>query len=109
MENPFFWQTYGISALMAFIAGIIPSSRRSKIFRVILLCIAVLIFSYFIRQYVDWAYDHPVNPSDGAAKTLSVLFGWLIGLVWPIVPSFFLARGLVWCFRKFQKKPPSNL
>ena len=84
-SNPYWLPVYVLAALLAVVAGGLPSRPRSLlILQALLLLSAAVLFQLFIVRHVVWAYAHPFNPSDGAAVAFSTVFGWLEGLVWPL-------------------------
>lgn len=95
-SNPFWWPLYFPSAIVAFVAGCLP--KRPKVFAVAQLCllaVAAARFHVVLARSVDWSYTHPFNPDDGGPRTFAALFGWLEGLVWPILPVFIITRFLI--------------
>jgi len=93
MENPYQIALYCIPGFLAFIAGMLPSMQhRWRVVQAMILGVASATYWYLLQLHVSWAYDHPANPNDGAPKTFALLFGWLFGLVFPIVPVWFITR-----------------
>ena len=82
IRNPHSVYLYGISGALAIIAGLI----NKRIQRLILIFISMCVYWFFLQKYVDWSCSHPFNPSDGAAKVFALGFGWLIGLLFFIIP-----------------------
>ncbi len=67
-----------------------------RVIRLCFLLMAAIIFEVFLLFYVDWAYTHSFNASDGAARSFALLFGWLIGLVIIVIPVYWLTKLLKW-------------
>ena len=85
---------------MAVVAGVLPIRPRSLlILQVLVLLGAAVLFQSFIVRYVVWAYAHPFNPTDGAAVAFAAMFGWVAGLVWPILPLYTVTRLIRWVIR----------
>ena len=87
--NPYSIPQFLLSALLALAASFQP--RRS--WKWLLLFSAVLTFWAFLQPAVHWAYSHPFNPSDGAAKASALLFGWAVGLIGVVLPVYWISRG----------------
>ena len=89
MDNPYDlpWVLIGIAS--GVLAGILPSRPR---WIAALRLFVVVLGTYFcwrlLLSSVEWAYNHPFNPNDGAAKTFAYLFGWLVALLLLIGPTF---------------------
>jgi hypothetical protein len=82
LGNPYSLYLYGISGILAIIAGLINKTKL----RLILIFISMCSYWFFLQKYVAWSYSHPFNPSDGAAMVFASVFGWLIGLLFYIIP-----------------------
>ena len=97
MVNPYWLPTYVPAAVLALVAGVLPMRPRYyMLLQFVLLVAAAIIFHVFVVRSVVWAYQHPFNPSDGAPRVFASLFGWLVGLVWPILPTYAVARLWRW-------------
>lgn len=89
MENP-----YDLAWLLAGIgSGVLAGSLKQGLsFRPLAQLLIVALGAFLCwriaLQSVDWAYSHPFNPNDGGAKAFVYLFGWVVGIVVLIVPSF---------------------
>jgi len=98
MDNPYDlpWLIVGITT--GIFSGLLRSAARfSLLIQVLVLAFGTLLCWRLTTLSVAWAYQHPFNPNDGAARSVAYLFGWIFGLVCLILPSFaitLLARTL---------------
>ena len=86
--NPYTLPLYLIPALMTFIGAL----AEKRITQVICIVMATCVFWLLLQGSVDWAYTHPFNPDDGAARSFAILFGWFYGLLIVILPTYFITR-----------------
>ncbi|MEA9566745.1 MULTISPECIES: hypothetical protein [Xanthomonas] len=89
MENPYDlpWLIVGIAT--GIFSGSLRSVARFRLLsQVLVLCLGTLLCWRLTTLSVAWAYEHPFNPNDGAARSIAYLFGWIFGLVFLILPSF---------------------
>ncbi len=90
--NPYDIPLLAIGVISGVCAGLIPGkSRTTLINRVFILGLGVCISWLLLQLLVDWAYNHPFNPADGAPRTFAFLFGWLTQFIWPILPTFLVS------------------
>lgn len=95
-ENPWNTLLYWLPGTLAFAAGLLPLRPRPLPFlHAALLLTSTVVYWCVLQHSVAWAYDHPVNPSDGAPKIFALFFGWLTGLIFPILPAWIAARFLI--------------
>ena len=105
METPYDlpWLIVGIfTGLLS--GSLSPGTRLRLAIQIFVIAIGTYVCWRLSIQSVQWAYDHPFNPNDGAAKTFVYLFGWLIALVLVILPSF----GLTTLIRYLYKRQKIN-
>ncbi|MCS3810276.1 hypothetical protein [Xanthomonas sp. 4461] len=89
MDNPYDlpWLIVGIAT--GVFSGLLRSVARLRLLiQALVLALGTLLCWRLTMLSVAWAYEHPFNPSDGAAKAVAYLFGWIFGLVFLILPSF---------------------
>jgi hypothetical protein len=89
MENP-----YDLPWLLAGIGSGVLAGSLNRAFplrpaaQLLIVAIGALLCWRIALQSVDWAYSHPFNPNDGGAKSFVYLFGWIVGIIVLILPSF---------------------
>jgi hypothetical protein len=90
MDNPYDlpWIIVGIAS--GVLAALLPARKRKRLARAAVFALGTFLCWRITLSWVEWAFAHPFNPDDGAAKTFVYLFGWLPGLVILILPSFAL-------------------
>lgn len=88
--NPYSIPQFLLTALLALAA----SFQSRRLWKWLLLLSAVLTFWAFLQPAVHWAFSHPFNPNDGAAKVSALLFGWAVGLVAVVLPVYGISRGV---------------
>ncbi|MBO9795079.1 hypothetical protein, partial [Xanthomonas phaseoli] len=91
MENPYDlpWVLIGI-ATGIFSGSLHTAGRFRLLIQMLVLALGTLLCWRLTSLSVAWSYEHPFNPNDGAARAVAHLFGWIVGLVFLILPSFFL-------------------
>jgi hypothetical protein len=94
--NPYTIVMVGIPIILSIIASL--SKRR--LIKWILLIFATAIYWILLVQYVDWSYTHPFNPDDGGPRSMAATFGWLIGIVIVIIPTYFITKVIKWFWYK---------
>ena len=89
MENPYQPPLLVVGLLSGVVAGLIPERTYTTwLNRIYILGLGASVSWFLQISSVDWAYSHPFNPNDGAAKAMVSLLGWLFALIWPILPAF---------------------
>jgi hypothetical protein len=87
---PLFWTAYGLSALFATLAGLIPP-RWGRLVQVLVILLSVLSASlFYLYRFVSWLFDlgrEPLMP-----------LVWLFEIVLPAACFFVIARLLRWRF-----------
>jgi hypothetical protein len=103
--NPFAIYMIGIPIVLSAIASIL----KRRIAKWILLVMATSTYWVLLVQYVDWSYTHPFNPNDGGPRAFSAVFGWLIGVVTVILPTYLISKFLQ-CFwhKKHRRRGGAN-
>jgi hypothetical protein len=90
MDNPYDTPILIIGLLSGVAAGLIPGRSAIRwINRLYIIALGASVSWYLRMHATDWAYSHPFNPNDGAALTMVALLGWLMALIWPILPTLF--------------------
>lgn len=105
MDNPYEFHLYFWPAVLALLA-LFPKQRK---FKVLILVLASIVYWAILQPSVEWAFNHPFNPDDGGPKTFAFLFGWLFGLIFPILPTFGLALLVKKLVSKFRGGPNKAL
>ena len=82
---------------------IAASLLKNKLWKWALLILAVVTFWAILQPLVHWAYAHPFNPSDGAAKVTALLLGWVYGLILVVIPTYWISKGIQWLLKKRTK------
>ncbi len=102
--NPYGPYLHGIPGLIAVFAAF-PKRRMA---RLVLLSVAAGIYWLILPRFVDWAYTHPFNASDGGPRAFVAMFGWLIGLVTLILPIYLAIRFSMWSLKKVRNRKQHN-
>ena len=90
MDNPFETPILVIGLISGIAAGLIPGRSRVRwINRIYILAVGACVSWFLHMRSVEWAYSHPFNPNDGGPLVMVALLGWLVALVWPILPALF--------------------
>ena len=104
MRNPYDVPLLIIGIVSGVCVGLIPGKTRAALIsRVFILALGVCVSWLMLQLLVDWAYNHPFNPADGAPRAFAFLFGWLAKLVWPILPAFLLTFAIRVTFEKMHR------
>lgn len=102
--NPYSIPLFAMPALMAIAASFLKNRWEKWL----LLLLAIVTFWAILQPAVHWAFAHPFNPADGAAKAFAWLFGWAYGLIEVILPAYWISKGFQWLARKKRQRmrPP---
>ena len=103
--SPYLIPLIGVPAVLAFLAAF----QRCRLTRFLVILIATIIYAVLLCMHVDWAYAHPFNSSDGAARSFALLFGWAFGLIVVILPVYWITRCAKWIACHFSMCMPKNL
>jgi hypothetical protein len=88
MDNPFALPLLLVGLASGIAAGLIPSrTRLRRVIRMSIVAAGAGVSWLLQIQSVQWSYSHPFNSNDGAALTMVALLGWLVALIWPILPA----------------------
>jgi type IV secretory pathway VirB2 component (pilin) len=92
LTNSFFGVTYGVSAVFAALAALVPRNRRWSVgLVVVLLLLAVMTAAqYFLFRFVSWCFDYPFSPHTIATTLLPLR--WCAAVVIPVALCFGAAR-----------------
>ena len=67
------------------------------------LALATIVYGYLLCCFVDWAFTHPFNPADSGPRAFAAGFGWIPGLLFVVLPFYWLARGLRFTLKKSRR------
>lgn len=97
--NPYAIPLYAAPALITIAASLL----KNRLWKWILLFLAILAYWGLLQPYVQWAYSHPFNPNDGGPKVFALLFGWAYGLILVVIPTYWISKGVQWLAKKMRK------
>ena len=83
---------------------VVCSFLKQRALKWSLLLLATLTYWAILQLYVQWAYSHPFNPSDGGVRTGAFVFGWAIGLILVVIPTYWISKGIQFIRIKWREK-----
>ena len=97
--NPYTIPLYAAPALITIAASFL----KNRIWKWTLLLLAIGSYWALLQMSVHWAYAHPFNPNDGAAKLTALILGGAFGLIMIVIPTYWLSKGIQWLVWKKRK------
>lgn len=98
--NPYTIPLMVVPAAITIYAAFVP--RRWV--RISLLLAATVVFWFVLPLHVHWTYSHPFDPNDGGPKAFALVFGWVVGLVFVVIPVYVVSRATRWIGQRLHKK-----